>query len=33
MAMNLGLAMEDVVVAQEIDRRARALGIGTWLEP
>jgi ornithine cyclodeaminase/alanine dehydrogenase len=33
MAMNLGLAMEDVVVAQEIDRRARALGIGTWLDP
>ncbi len=31
MALNLGLAMEDVVVAQEIYRRARAQGIGTPL--
>lgn len=33
MAMNLGLAMEDVVVAQELELRARELGIGTWLDP
>jgi ornithine cyclodeaminase/alanine dehydrogenase-like protein (mu-crystallin family) len=33
MAMNLGVALEDVVVAREIDRRARAMGLGTWLSP
>ncbi|MBI2839890.1 MAG: hypothetical protein HYX75_16370 [Acidobacteria bacterium] len=31
MAMNLGLALEDMAVAVEIDRRARERGIGTWL--
>lgn len=32
MAMNLGLALEDMAVAVEIYRRARERGIGTWLE-
>jgi ornithine cyclodeaminase/alanine dehydrogenase len=32
MAMNLGLAMDDMAVAPEIYRRAVAKGIGTWLE-
>ncbi len=31
MAMNLGLALEDVAVAPEVYRRARALGLGTLL--
>lgn len=31
MAMNLGLALDDMAVAPEIVRRAKALGIGTWL--
>jgi len=31
MAMNLGLAMDDVAVAPEVFRRAKARGIGTWL--
>jgi len=31
MAMNLGLAMDDMAVAPEICRRARERGIGTWL--
>jgi ornithine cyclodeaminase/alanine dehydrogenase-like protein (mu-crystallin family) len=31
LAMNLGLAMDDMAVAPEIYRRAKALGIGTWL--
>lgn len=31
MAMNLGLAMDDMAVAPEIYRRARELGVGTWL--
>jgi ornithine cyclodeaminase/alanine dehydrogenase-like protein (mu-crystallin family) len=31
LALNLGLALEDVVVAQEVYRRARDLGIGTKL--
>jgi ornithine cyclodeaminase/alanine dehydrogenase-like protein (mu-crystallin family) len=31
MAMNLGLAMDDMAVAPEIYRRARERGIGTWL--
>jgi ornithine cyclodeaminase/alanine dehydrogenase len=30
-AINLGLAMDDMAVAPEIFRRARALGLGTWL--
>jgi ornithine cyclodeaminase/alanine dehydrogenase-like protein (mu-crystallin family) len=30
-AINLGLAMDDMAVAPEIYRRARALGLGTWL--
>lgn len=32
MAMNLGLALEDMAVAPEIYRRALEKGIGTWLE-
>jgi ornithine cyclodeaminase/alanine dehydrogenase-like protein (mu-crystallin family) len=32
MAMNLGLAMDDMAVAPEIYRRAVAKGIGTWLD-
>jgi ornithine cyclodeaminase/alanine dehydrogenase-like protein (mu-crystallin family) len=31
MAMNLGLALEDVAVAREVHRRALDLGLGTWL--
>jgi ornithine cyclodeaminase/alanine dehydrogenase-like protein (mu-crystallin family) len=31
MAINLGLAMDDMAIAPEIYRRARAKGIGTWL--
>ncbi len=31
MAINLGLAMDDMAVAPEIYRRAKAMGIGTWL--
>ena len=31
LAMNLGLAMDDMAVAPEIYRRAKGLGIGTWL--
>jgi uncharacterized RDD family membrane protein YckC len=32
-AMNLGLALDDMAVAPEVYRRARALGLGTWLQP
>lgn len=32
MAMNLGLALEDMAVAPEIYRRALEKGVGTWLE-
>jgi ornithine cyclodeaminase/alanine dehydrogenase-like protein (mu-crystallin family) len=31
MAINLGLAMDDMAVAPEIYRRAKKMGIGTWL--
>ncbi|OGO25533.1 MAG: hypothetical protein A2136_02050 [Chloroflexi bacterium RBG_16_54_11] len=31
LAINLGLAMDDMAVAPEIFRRAKAKGIGTWL--
>ena len=31
LAVNLGLAMDDMAVAPEIYRRAKELGIGTWL--
>ncbi|MBN1146686.1 MAG: ornithine cyclodeaminase family protein [Anaerolineales bacterium] len=31
MAINLGLAMDDMAVAPEIYRRAKSLGLGTWL--
>jgi ornithine cyclodeaminase/alanine dehydrogenase len=31
LAMNLGLALDDMAVAPEIFRRAKSLGIGTWL--
>jgi ornithine cyclodeaminase/alanine dehydrogenase len=31
MAMNLGLALDDMAVAPEVYRRAVALGLGTWL--
>jgi ornithine cyclodeaminase/alanine dehydrogenase-like protein (mu-crystallin family) len=31
MAINLGLALDDMAVAPEIYRRARERGIGTWL--
>jgi ornithine cyclodeaminase/alanine dehydrogenase-like protein (mu-crystallin family) len=31
MAINLGLALDDMAVAPEIYRRAKARGIGTWL--
>jgi ornithine cyclodeaminase/alanine dehydrogenase-like protein (mu-crystallin family) len=30
-AINLGLALDDMAVAPEIYRRARAMGLGTWL--
>jgi ornithine cyclodeaminase/alanine dehydrogenase len=32
LVMNLGLAMDDMAVAPEVYRRAKALGLGTWLE-
>ena len=32
MAVNLGLALDDMAVAPEIYRRAKERGIGTWLE-
>jgi ornithine cyclodeaminase/alanine dehydrogenase len=32
MAINLGLAMDDMAVAPEIYRRAKEMGIGVWLE-
>jgi ornithine cyclodeaminase/alanine dehydrogenase-like protein (mu-crystallin family) len=32
MAMNLGLAIDDIAVAPEVYRRATAMKIGTWLE-
>jgi ornithine cyclodeaminase/alanine dehydrogenase len=32
MACNLGLAMDDMATAPIIYRRAREMGIGTWLE-
>ena len=31
MAMNLGLALDDMAVAPEIYRRAKERGIGAWL--
>jgi ornithine cyclodeaminase/alanine dehydrogenase-like protein (mu-crystallin family) len=31
LAMNLGLAMDDMAVAPEIYRRARERNLGTWL--
>jgi ornithine cyclodeaminase/alanine dehydrogenase len=31
LAINLGLAMDDMAVAPEVYRRAKGLGIGTWL--
>jgi ornithine cyclodeaminase/alanine dehydrogenase len=31
LAINLGLAMDDMAVAPEIYRRAKSMGIGTWL--
>ena len=31
LAINLGLAMDDMAVAPEIYRRAKQMGIGTWL--
>jgi ornithine cyclodeaminase/alanine dehydrogenase len=31
MAMNLGLALDDMAVAPEVLRRAREMGLGTWL--
>jgi ornithine cyclodeaminase/alanine dehydrogenase-like protein (mu-crystallin family) len=31
LAINLGLAMDDMAVAPEIYRRAKTMGIGTWL--
>ena len=31
MAINLGLAMDDMAVAPEIDRRAKEKGLGIWL--
>ena len=32
LAMNLGLAIDDMAVAPEIYRRAREVGIGTWVQ-
>jgi len=32
LAINLGLAIDDMAVAPEIFRRAKDLGVGTWLE-
>jgi ornithine cyclodeaminase/alanine dehydrogenase-like protein (mu-crystallin family) len=31
MAMNLGLALDDIAIAREIYRRAKEKGVGTWL--
>jgi ornithine cyclodeaminase/alanine dehydrogenase len=31
LAINLGLALDDIAVAPEIYRRARTAGLGTWL--
>ena len=31
LAMNLGLALDDMAVAPEVLRRAREMGLGTWL--
>jgi hypothetical protein len=31
MAVNLGLALNDMAVAPEVDRRAVECGLGTWL--
>ena len=31
MAMNLGLALDDMAVAPEVLRRATEQGLGTWL--
>jgi len=31
LAMNLGLALDDMAIAPEIYRRAKERGIGTWL--
>lgn len=31
MAINLGLAIDDMAVAPEVFRRAKAIGLGTWL--
>lgn len=31
LAMNLGLALDDIAVAPEVLRRAREMGLGTWL--
>jgi ornithine cyclodeaminase/alanine dehydrogenase len=32
MAMNLGLALEDMATAVEVYRRAKEMGVGVWLE-
>jgi len=32
LAINLGLALDDMAVAPEIYRRAKSLGLGTWLD-
>jgi len=32
MAINLGLALDDMAVAPEIFRQARVMGLGTWLD-
>lgn len=32
LVMNLGLAMDDMAVAPEVYRRAKRMGLGTWLE-
>jgi ornithine cyclodeaminase/alanine dehydrogenase len=32
LAINLGLALDDMAVAPEIYRRAKVMGLGTWLE-
>jgi len=31
LAVNLGLALDDMAVAPEVYRRAKARGLGTWL--
>ena len=33
MAVNLGLALDDMAVAPEVLRRATEAGLGTWLRP